>query len=421
MIAELVAATLALAAGAVLFPAVVLFAECVLGSLWPGAGSHGDGRRPSVAVLVPAHDEEPVIAETLARLSTELGPGDRVVVVADNCTDGTASVARAAGAAVVERNDEERRGKGFALERGVQFLECDPAEVVVVVDADCALAPGSLAALARAAARDDRPAQACYLARLPTSPRPVDTVSAFAFMVKNLVRPSGLARLGLPCQLMGTGMAFPWAILRKARLGTSAIVEDLELGLDLVIAGHPPRFCPEALVTSTLPGQASARVSQRRRWEHGHLSVLLGTAPRVLALGLARLDPVLLGVGLDLCVPPLSLLALAATVVLAASALAAPLVASIAPAIIAGVALALVFASALLAWLRYGRADYEASVLIAAPLYALRKLPLYLDFLLGRRQQAWVRTQREPQGAPAAAPDQAPGVPDSRRERASRH
>lgn len=416
MIAGLVAAALALAAVAVLLPALVFFVECVLGSLWPRETRHVDGRRPSVAVLVPAHDEEPVVAETLARLRTELLPGDRLVVVADNCTDATATVARAAGATVVERNDPDRRGKGFALERGMQFLESEPAEVVLVVDADCELAPGSLAALARAAARDDRPAQACYLARRPASPRPVDTVSAFAFMVKNLVRPSGLARLGLPCQLMGTGMAFPWASLRKARLGTSAIVEDLELGLDLVISGHPPRFCPEALVTSTLPGQASARVSQRRRWEHGHLSVLLGTAPRVLALGLRRLDPVLLGVGLDLCVPPLSLLALAAAAVLAASALAAPLVGSFAPAVLAAVALALVFTSALLAWLRYGRADYEASVLLAAPIYALRKLPLYLDFLLGRRQQAWVRTQREPQGAPPAAPDLPPGARASRPE-----
>jgi cellulose synthase/poly-beta-1,6-N-acetylglucosamine synthase-like glycosyltransferase len=403
-------AALALAAAAVLLPATVLFLECTLAALVPlvplvPRARAATGPRPSVAVLVPAHDEESVIGATVARLLGELRGADRLVVVADNCKDATAAAARAAGATVVERSDPQRRGKGYALECGVQFLEAAPPEVVIVVDADCTLAPGSVDALSRRAAEGGRPAQARDVVLLPSDPRPLDSVSAFAFLVKNVVRPTGLARLGLPCGLMGTGMAFPWAVLRAAHLGTSALVEDMQLGLDLVLAGHPPRFCPEALVTSPLPSHRDARETQRRRWEHGHLATVLGTAPRMLAAGVRRLDPAILGLAIDVCVPPLSLLVLSSLAVLAASLGAGALgLASWLPAAVAGAALGLVVVAVVAAWLRYGRRDYPASVLLRAPLYSLGKIPLYLGFV-GRRQQAWVRTAREPQRDPAAPPE----------------
>src|SRR5262249_43681155 len=74
-------------------------------------------------VLVPAHNEEAVLAATLSRVNRELRDGDSTLVVADNCTDGTARVARQAGATVIERTDPVRRGKGFALDFGVQALK----------------------------------------------------------------------------------------------------------------------------------------------------------------------------------------------------------------------------------------------------------------------------------------------------------
>lgn len=73
---------------------------------------------------------------------------------------------------------------------------------------------------------------------------PKDSISALAFLVKNLVRPRGLKQLGFPSLLTGTGMAFPWLIIRSVSLASRNIVEDMQMSLDLAIAGPPTVFCP---------------------------------------------------------------------------------------------------------------------------------------------------------------------------------
>jgi cellulose synthase/poly-beta-1,6-N-acetylglucosamine synthase-like glycosyltransferase len=115
--------------------------------------------RPSVGVVIPAHNEQGVLARTLGSLLPQLNPADRVVVVADNCEDDTAGVARAAGAACVERTDARRRGKGYALDAGVRALVGQPPEIVVFTDADVAVREGALEELVRPVQRTGRPAQ----------------------------------------------------------------------------------------------------------------------------------------------------------------------------------------------------------------------------------------------------------------------
>ena len=178
---------------------------------FPSAAT-ASGRRgtPSrCAVLIPAHNEELVITSAIHNVRDQLAPGDRILVVADNCTDQTAEVARAAGAEVAERTDPDHRGKGFALDFGLSQLAPEQPPVVVVVDADCELDPGALDALVRQAAATGRPAQGVYLIGTGQEPDPRRRLSAFAVLLKNEIRPLGLDRLGLPCLLNGTGMAFP--------------------------------------------------------------------------------------------------------------------------------------------------------------------------------------------------------------------
>jgi cellulose synthase/poly-beta-1,6-N-acetylglucosamine synthase-like glycosyltransferase len=248
---SMLALTLSLA---VSLPLLVLSCECFL-ALLP-AQKRALGQRKSCAILIPAFNEEQGLGATLENLQTQVVAGDRVVVVAHNCSDRTAEIARSFETEVVLKQDADQRGKGFALEAGMEHLKqsvgngMPPPEVVVVLDADSQFAEGSLDALVRISGSGKRPQQAQYLMHASETAKPSGRLSAFAFMTKNRIRLRGLERVGLAVPLTGSGMAFPWELIKDLNLGTSEIVEDLDLGLRLAIAGHGPQFCESARVDS---------------------------------------------------------------------------------------------------------------------------------------------------------------------------
>lgn len=380
----------------VLLPVLVLFVQVLLACLPMRPLPASQGPRGRLAVLVPAHDEAAVIRSTLASISSQLREGDRLLVVADNCSDDTAALARAAGAEVVERRNELLRGKGYALDHGVRYLAADPPQLVLIIDADCLVGEGAIERLARCCAAAERPVQALYLMRAPAGAGLKVQVAEFAWRVKNLVRPRGWTRLGLPCQLMGAGMAFLWRDLATAELASGHLVEDLKLGLDFCRHGKPPLFCPEAQVSSQFPSSDEGLRSQRTRWEHGHLGVVLADAPKLVASAVVRGNVALLAMSIDLLVPPLALLALALLAVFILCWLGFLLFAVVAPALIATLALLLLVTAVLLAWARFARDQIAFSVLLYAPFYAAKKIPLYVGFLI-RRQVEWVRSKRDDQ------------------------
>jgi cellulose synthase/poly-beta-1,6-N-acetylglucosamine synthase-like glycosyltransferase len=267
--------------------------------------------------------------------------------------------------------------------------------VIVILDADCAVSPGGVERLARLAVAHDQPVQADYVLLPPDKPQGVAVVSALAFIVKNRVRPRGLHALGLPCLLTGSGMAFPWQVVRKAPPTEGNLVEDMMMGLDLAELGHPPRLCPEVRVTSVLPERLGAASAQRRRWEHGHLATLLRHGPRLVAAGLLRARPSLIALGLHLIVPPLALLVMLVGLSLCVASLAALLGAAGAPTLLLFVSLCMIAAGVMVAWLAYGRDTLKARHLLAIPLYAAWKVPLYLSFLARGRHHTWERTERQ--------------------------
>lgn len=403
---QLVSVLLGLGALFLSVPSTVFIVECLLALLparrpsRPPASTSADGPSPPLrfAILIPAHDEAAVIRETLKSVAPELGVRDRMLVVADNCTDDTATLARSISRAeVVERNNPDWRGKGYALMFGLEQLEADPPDVVIVFDADCRVSQGSLRQLAEKAAASYRPVQADYLLLPPRSRSPLAKVSSFAFLVRNRVRPLGMARIGMPCHLTGTGMAFPWKVMRLAPATGSALVEDLLMGLDLAVLGYPALYTDEVRVTSVLPGAEKAARGQRRRWEHGQLDVARNKAPRMMIDGIRRGRLDLLALGLDLLVPPLALLAAVMLLsFLVTVAAAVWLETSLVPVAILGGALGLVGAVVILVWLRFARHVIGAVDMLAIPFYLLWKIPLYLSFAMRRRQVTWERTERSP-------------------------
>ena len=379
----------------ILLPTLVLFIESCVAVFKPV--SQND--TPSIdsvryAVLIPAHNESAVIANTLQSLRKQVATPTDIVVIADNCQDETAQIARSLGVTVLERYNQEKRGKGYALDYGLTHLEAAPPDVILMIDADTTIEEGGIAKLVAAAHTKNRPIQAVYLQRPATTPSMNDLVSAFAFRVKNLVRPMGLYQLGQPCLLTGSGMAFPWQIIRNAPLASGNIVEDMQLVLDLALAGNSPSLAHDVIVWGELPQQRSAATTQRTRWEHGHLHTLLTQVPRLLsgALRQKRID--LAALALDLMVPPLALLVLLWGLGGVIITLFGIITKIWKPAIIVGIAGSLLFSAIGAAWWRFGRQLLPFQKLIAIPLYVAWKIPLYIGFV-ARRQTSWVRTARD--------------------------
>ena len=345
-------------------------------------------------MLIPAHNEGAGLQPTLDDVKQQLRSTDRLVVVADNCSDDTASVATKRGAEVAIRNDLTRIGKGYALDWGIKYLAADPPDIVVVIDADCRVADGTIARLAGACEQRQGPVQSLNLMTAPVGSAINHQVAEFAWRVKNWVRPLGLNALGLPCQLMGTGMAIPWNLVRTAKLSSGLIVEDLKLGLELASAGHYPQFCPQAVVTSTFPNSSEGAKAQRQRWEQGQIGLILHEALPLMFAAIKQRDIRLLVLVLDLLVPPLSLFVLILGATIVANLFAILIDPSSKALLVSAGCLGMVILAIILAWANYGRDILPAKSLGQVPVYLAGKFRTYLGALLGHRVSLWTRADR---------------------------
>ncbi len=346
------------------------------------------------AILIPAHNEEAVLGATLAALMPQLGDDDLVVVVADNCTDSTADIARQAGCTVLERTDAQNRGKGFALAWGIDHLRECPPQVVVIVDADCEVLPGTLSQLKSAAVECDYPIQANYLLKAPAGASLPIKVSEFAVLVKNAVRCRGASVLSIPVPLLGSGMAFPWADIADVSIASGEIVEDMKLGIELACEEKGALYLDHARVESRLPSTKEALAKQRERWEHGHLGMIQKFSPPVLKAAWKLKSLPLVGFFLDLIIPPLSLL-LVFTVAVFLAFVGLGLLVDVGSAVyLVSFMFCAVVATVLAVWWAQGRDILAPKELAAMPLYVLSKFGIYTGFMK-RKQTEWQRTDRD--------------------------
>jgi len=347
---------------------------------------------PSSVVLVPAHNEEEVIGRTLESIAVDLPPNCRVLCVAHNCSDATAEIARRNGAEAIEVRDAGTGGKPDALKAGLSWLDANPPEVVVIVDADCTVGQGTIRILATQASVLNRPVMGAYFFASDASAG-IATLSELAVMLKNFIRPLGLSIVGLPCLLNGSGSAYPFHLIRNAPHGEQSIAEDYQLSVDLLRMGYPTTFVPWARIDGQLPKQENTALRQRRRWEHGHLLLAFRSAPILLLEGLVRLDKNRIGLALELSVPPLAFLGLMWGIVAGLSLVQfviyqnGPLLLLLAIAVLLAV-------TVITSWIHFVGARATFSALVAAPRYLLWKLPLYRDFFT-RRETRWMKTGRD--------------------------
>ncbi len=344
-----------------------------------------------IVILVPAHNEAGGIAKTIHGVRSVL-PQARLLVVADNCTDDTASLAADAGAEVAVRHDSSHRGKGFALDFGREHLRAAPPAVVIVLDADCRLKSGSGEMLASAAFHLDGPVQATNLLVASAQAPALEGISNFAMLVKNLVRARGLMRIGGGITLFGTGMAFPWNLFSQLDLASAHLAEDLELGLRLARKGIRVELIDEAVVTSPAANVSDSR-DQRRRWEHGFLNQAMSSSLPLLKLGLKNRSRHLLGLGAHMLVPPIALHLLLGGFAMISTAALSLISQSVSPFLTTLASVCCLIILLFLAWFKEGRQTLPFMALVRAPMYVAWKIPIYLGFVRNR-QTGWQRTRR---------------------------
>lgn len=345
----------------------------------------------SVVVLVPAHDEEGRIEETVRSLqATGFDPQlRRIVVVADNCSDSTAERARETGAEVWERTDPERPGKGAALGWAVGRLRDEPGwETLVVVDADTRVDPDFLQALIDRIDIGAEVVQAEYRVANPDE-SVVSRLAEVSFAVQSVLRQRGRAALGAAAKLQGNGMAFSRPVIERHEWTSDALTEDIDAWLSLLRRGVRPRFEPRARVAGLMPTTVAAARVQRARWEAGRLQLVRRHLASGLREAAIRRDPVLLeALVSELVFPPLATLAGA----VAAAGLARTLATGRPGSAPAQAAMLAAHAVAGLVVSRASKKTYAALAL--APAVVAWKLALKVELARGRGPTGWKRTPR---------------------------
>ncbi|WP_163868566.1 exopolysaccharide biosynthesis GT2 family glycosyltransferase EpsU [Myxococcus eversor] len=350
-------------------------------------------------VVIPSHNEELGIARTVANLSAVDYPASlrRILVIADNCSDATAQKAREAGATVLERHDTEKRGKGYALAHAFEFSQKDGfADAVVVVDADTVVSPNLLHAYARRLDDGAHAAQAHYGVMNPTASWRTRLMT-IALGMFHKVRSSGREAMGVSCGLRGNGMCFTHAVLREVPHDAFSVVEDLEYGIRLGRKGHRVHYAWEAEVQGEMVSAEKQSRSQRQRWEGGRSQMRKLHGWPLLKDALKQRSGLLLDLSMDVLVPPLSQLVLAAVGSAVAAAVLVWLSGGTAvwASALAGFALMSLGAYVLRGWWVSGVGPRGLLDLAWAPVYVVWKVGLMLRGPGAEKRGEWVRTSRE--------------------------
>lgn len=278
-------------------------------------------------IVVPAHNEEHGLGRTLWSLRRLEYPLTRyeVVVVADNCTDRTAEVARRYGATVLERHDPARRGKGYALQYAFELLRLAPVhawDAIVVIDADTVVTPNLLQAFANRLATGAEAVQAAYLPAASAGGR-LAIITEVAFTAFHVVRSTARERLGLSVGLRGNGMAFSRSLVAAVPHEAFSRTEDLEFGVRLGLKKVRVAFASEATVFGDMPEREAVASTQRRRWIGGRVEMARRHLPGLVNAAVRRRSAMLADLAMDLLVPPVSLLLLLVAVGTTAAAVTA--------------------------------------------------------------------------------------------------
>ena len=354
--------------------------------------------RHSFVVLIPAHNEEATIRYSIASCQQLDYPPEKVtvVVIADNCSDGTAAVARQLGVACLERTDSKRQGKGHALRWGFEQLSSGSHDALFIVDSDCTVDRQALRVLDTCLAEGSRVIQLNHVVANPDAGALCYAARVGQFLEYDLGY-APKSEFGLWVPLVGTGMAFHRSLLDQYPWASRSVSEDIEYSLLLVEHGIGARFVSNAAVHHAAEAGGKHLAVQRRRWARGTLQFGKRRAARLLASGLWRRSLLLADAGWTLLTisKPLILVHLALAVglslVLAVRSQDAYAWTLMGLAIMAAAGQAAYYSIGILG---LGLSSRRLQLLASAPLVTLRLAWIAVRALLDAHAPTWERTPR---------------------------
>ncbi|MDO4178922.1 MAG: glycosyltransferase family 2 protein [Phascolarctobacterium sp.] len=258
------------------------------------------------AMIVCAHNEDKVIAQLVENLKRLRYPDEKydIFVVADNCSDNTAQVAREAGAEVHERFSDEGKGKGFAMDWMFErlFKMERQYDAVCVFDADNLVHLDFLKEMCSHLNNGEQLIQG-YL----DSKNPEDTwisgVFSISFWIVNHVWHLAKYNMGLSCCLGGTGMCIDTKLLKRYGWGATCLTEDMEFTMKAIMENIPTTWAHDAIIYDEKPLTFTAAWNQRQRWAQGHFDVCHRYLPKMFMKGLREHDIVVLDCTVNLFQP----------------------------------------------------------------------------------------------------------------------
>jgi 1,2-diacylglycerol 3-beta-glucosyltransferase len=314
------------------------------------------------------------------------------LVIADNCTDQTAVLARLAGATVLERHDAALRGKGYALNFAFRSSrEQAWASAVIVVDADAEVSSNILAAFAARIEAGLHAIQAHYgiLNPMASWRTRLITIAKAAF---HIVRSRARERLQLSCGIRGNGWCVTHELLNRVPYQAYSLTEDLEFGIDIGLAGFRVAYADEAHSNAEMVTDEKTAGTQRRRWEDGRFHLIRSRTIPLLLQALRRADAVCFDLALDLLVLPLSYVTLNVMLLVATSLIAVHWH-------LANLAWVWLGVGCALSLLAYVLRGWQLSGIGARGIFDLARAPVFLIWkvllMLRPRKEGWVRTDRE--------------------------
>ena len=355
-----------------------------------------------IAVVVPAHDEEIGIENTVKNLLAIEYPKEsfEVIVVADNCTDNTAACAAGIGAKVLERKNPELLGKGYALRWCFELLSNspEPYDAYLVIDADSEVSKNILEVINIYLNEGAEVLQCADLVK----PQPgawSSEITRIGLALYNYVKPLGRKVIGFTAGLRGNGMCFTTKLLAKIPWQAFSQTEDLEYGLVLLLNGVVVTFVPEAKVLALMPTDPKNAESQRERWEVGRFPLIKKYGGLLFTSALKKASMKIMDAFIELVTP--AFVNLFAFTILMLFINAILLVFGVSDAstllIIWGILFVLLLYHVIGGLYISGADKNTFLTLLNAPRFIIWKMLLYLKIASKGHTKYWVRTARETQ------------------------